>query len=184
MEKIAPDVVRAIEAFNEFAPGVPATDKLCAALLEVLEAQWKQTRDGVDTPWVHSKEAKDDYALVFQITDDYCFKIGKRETEDGECAIEVTFYYKHTLSQAPSIPQTFYPKRALLQVPPLIRGDFAPDGLREVLARTKAYTKDLRERGVCPKCPGDNKNLRCPSADFCEICCFKEALGLRGKPPR
>ena len=83
-----------------------------------------------------------------------------------------------------AVCETFYTKRALLQVPPLIRGDFAPDGLREVLARTKAYTKDLRERGVCPKCPGDNKNLRCPSADFCEICCFKEALGLRGKPPR
>ena len=163
MPKISPGVAKMIEAFNEFGPGVPATDKVCKELLKVLEVQWQQTHDnGVETPWLHNEEAKDDYALVFHINEDYCVEIGKREEENGALSVNAVFRHRRTLAL----------------VPPLIQGTFAPDGLREALTRTRRYADDLRARGPCPKCPDDAKNLRSPSADFCEICCFKVALGV------
>ena len=116
MPKISPGVAKMIEAFNEFGPGVPATDKVCKELLKVLEVQWQQTHDnGVETPWLHNEEAKDDYALVFHINEDYCVEIGKREEENGALSVNAVFRHRRTLAL----------------VPPLIQGPFAPDGLRE-----------------------------------------------------
>ena len=63
-------------------------------------------------------------------------------------------------------------------IAPVLTDAFTPEGLRKVLGLAKMYAKDLRERGLCPKCEGEHKNLRFPSADFCEICCFKVALGI------
>ena len=84
MPRISPGVAKMIEAFNEFGPGVPATDKVCKELLKVLEVQWQQTHDnGVETPWLHNEEAKDDYALVFRVNEDYCVEVGKERT--GRC---------------------------------------------------------------------------------------------------
>ena len=61
---------------------------------------------------------------------------------------------------------------------PVLTDAFTPEGLRKVLGLTKMYAKDLKERGLCPKCEGEHKNLCLPSTDFCEICCFKVALGI------
>ena len=63
-------------------------------------------------------------------------------------------------------------------IAPVLTDEFTPEGLRKVLVLAKMYAKDLRERGLCPKCEVEHKNLRFPSAEFCEICCFKVALGL------
>ena len=54
MSQLGEDLTNIIASFKELGPGVPASDRVCQALLAVLTTQWQQTHDcGVETPWVY-----------------------------------------------------------------------------------------------------------------------------------
>ena len=65
MSQLGEDLTNIIASFNELGPGVPASDRVCQALLAVLTTQWQQTHDcGVETPWVYDEEAQKEYELL------------------------------------------------------------------------------------------------------------------------
>ena len=64
MSQSGEDLTNIIASFNELGPGVPASDRVCQALLAVLTTQWQQTHDcGAETPWVYDEEAQSEYEL-------------------------------------------------------------------------------------------------------------------------
>ena len=52
-----------------------------------------------------------------------------------------------------------------------------PEGLRDLIGTVRKMAKDLRARGVCPRCPDPaSAFLRVPTADFCPPCCLAAAI--------
>ena len=169
MAHLGQDLTNMIASFNELGPGVPASDRVCQALLDVLTTQWQHfSDDGVETPWVHDEEAQNEGELQFKISADFALELSREEHESQNGAWKPMLEARLRRQARPSGPG----------IAPVLRDAFTPEGLRKVLTVAKMYAKDLKERGLCPKCQGEDKNLRFPSADFCEICCFKVALGI------
>ena len=153
--------------YTHQGPGVPASDRVCQALLDVLTAQAQQTHDdGVETPWVYNAEAENEHELQFKVSEVYTLEVSRTERDDrgGDWR--------------PMLEARFREKSSGRGIAPVLTDEFTPEGLRKVLVLAKMYAKDLKERGLCPKCEAEQKNLRYPAADFCEICCFRVALGL------
>ena len=118
MEKLGADVAKMISSFHEFGPGVPASDKVCLALLEVLTKQWQQTHDdgANETVWVHDKEAQNDYELEFEIGEAYTLELSRTEEEcrDGWKPLVVARFREKARPSgtgiAPSFSEDFTPK--------------------------------------------------------------------------
>ena len=169
MYPLGEDLTNIIASFNELGPGVPASDRVCQTLLAVLTTQWQQTHNcGVETPWVYDEEAQSEYELQFKISADFTLELSRSERESQNGSWRQMLEARFRRQAQPSGQG----------IAPVLTDAFTPEGLRKVLGLAKMYAKDLRERGLCPKCEGEHKNLRFPSADFCEICCFKVALGI------
>ena len=157
MSQLGEDLTNIIASFNELGPGVPASDRVCQALLAVLTTQW-----------VFDEEAQSEYELQFKISADFTLELSRSERESQNGSWKPMLEARFRRQAQPSGQG----------IAPVLTDAFTPEGLRKVLGLVKMYAKDLRERGLCPKCEGEHKNLRFPSADFCEICCFKVALGI------
>ena len=172
MEHFGDDVAARVASFNEFAPGVPASDGVCLALLDVLEKQYRHTTDGfaVESPWVAHPACSSGSLLTTElklnISDAYFVEIEKSMEGNNFDRPVVLAVFRAVANPGPGIAPHF-------------QEDFTPAGLRKLIANVKAHAEDLKKRGLCPTCPGVHKCLRCPQAEYCEVCCLTLACGGR-----
>lgn len=151
-------IAETILGMNRFAAGVPADDATCNAIIGML----KGLSDGdYDSPFRSATVAtwqgndgppcRGGQDVPFAVTEDNFVEIGFYTKEEGLGDLVAFFRAK---AQHESCNQ-YHTKPA------------TPEGL----------AKDLRARGVCPRCPDPaTAFLRSPAADFCPRCCLAAAI--------
>ena len=145
-----PAVAAMVDEMNEIIPGVPATEKNLKSLLEELVDRC-ESEECDPTYMVRSANAMPTCEFTIY---------SHRDPDDTSSAPQLVVYLRDVREY---IAHKVFP--------------VTPDGLRELIAWVKAVAKDLKERGVCPKCPGQ-ATIRLPTADYCARCSLKLALGL------
>ena len=169
MQSIPQGVTQMISSFNDFAPGVPADDATCLHIIEVLK--------NLDDGEMQGESPYESFSLhtwgggscgggiPFSVNDDtfVVFDMGFDEGEEypDNRTLQACFRFKADSSM------------------PFIKQDkpVTPDGLRDLIAWAKTVAKDVKERGLCPNCPG-KATIRLPTAEYCAQCSLKLALGL------
>ena len=138
MSQLGEDLTNIIASFNELGPGVPASDRVCQALLAVLTTQWQQTHYcGVETPWVFDEEAQSEYELQFKISADFTLELSRSERENQHGSWKPMLEARFRRQAQPSGQG----------IAPVLTDAFTPEGLRKVLGLAKMYAKDLRSKG-------------------------------------
>ena len=175
MNAMPSEVLNAIDSFTKFAEGVPADDATCNSIIAVLESLFKQEWD--DEPQSPYNEFRKYPWDVPPGQCHYCdlgipFKVG----ENHYVQISVSYADADDASGTLCLEAAFRTRPAQWGMPIEAR-DFAktPEGLRQMIAWVKAAAKDLKVRGLCPKC---NAALRIPTADYCAKCCLGASVDL------
>ena len=159
-----------ISAMLSFAKGVPADDRTCRSIIDMLASL---ADDDSTSPFRALAAARwtlpdggrynGGYDVPIEVSADHFVEIGYR----GER------YYKGDRQKDGTVQATFRSKacpndRHLTLVKPA-----TPEGLRDLLGCVRELKTDLRKRGLCPRCLAF---LRLPTAEFCPGCCLKAAL--------
>ena len=147
-----------------FADGVPADDRTCRSIIEMLASLADD--DDSASPFRALAAAKwalpdgghynGGYDVPIEVSAEHFVEIGYRDRQK-EGTVQATFRSK-------ACPND----RHLTLVKPA-----TPEGLRDLLGCVRELKTDLRKRGLCPRCLAF---LRLPTAEFCPGCCLKAAL--------
>ena len=173
MNTMPSEVLNAIDSFTRFAEGVPADDATCNSIIAVLESLFKQEWD--DEPQSPYNEFRKYPWDVPPGQCHYCdlgipFKVGENHW------VHMQVCYERPCGGDTLCLEAAF--RTIDVLGMLIEArDFAktPEGLRQMIAWVKAAAKDLKVRGLCPKC---NAALRIPTADYCAKCCLGASVDL------
>ena len=161
-------IAETILGMNRFAAGVPADDATCNAIIGML----KGLSDGdYDSPFRSATVAtwqgndgppyRGGQDVPFAVTEDHFVEIGFYTKEEGLGDLVAFFRTK----AQPTFCNQYHTKPA------------TPEGLRDLIVDVRKMAKDLRARGVCPRCSDPaTAFLRLPAADFCPRCCLAAAI--------
>jgi len=152
---------------NRFAEGVPADDATCNAIIEMLKA----ISDDENSPFYKATVAnwnENDGSpyhggqdVPVAVSEEHFVEIGFYSNEEGPGELFAFFRTKAHPDQC----NQYHSKKA------------TPEGLRDLIVDVRKMAKDLRARGVCPRCPNPaTAFLRSPAADYCPRCCLAAAL--------